>query len=280
MARVLVTGGTGFVGRAVIAVLKARGADLRCVIRSGSTGRLVGLATSDQVVETPDLFAQPAAWWAETLAGIDMVIHLAWYAEPGKYLTSGRNLDCLSGTLGLAQGAALAGVRRFIGAGTCFEYDLRIGHLAPDAPLDPLTPYAAAKASAFLTLNQWLPLQGVEFLWARLFYLHGRGEDARRLVPYLHAQMQAGAVAELTSGTQLRDFMDVDDAAALLVRDAFSDRQGASNIASGQGITVRQLAESIADLYGRRDLLKFGARADNLTDPPCVVGLRDKGDGA
>jgi dTDP-6-deoxy-L-talose 4-dehydrogenase (NAD+) len=37
---------------------------------------------------------------------------------------------------------------------------------------------------------------------------------------------------------------------------------------------VRALAESIADEYGRRDLLRFGARADSPTDPPCVVGVR------
>ena len=38
-------------------------------------------------------------------------------------------------------------------------------------------------------------------------------------------------------------------------------------------ITVRQLAEQIADEYGRRDLLRFGAREDNQVDPPCVVGI-------
>jgi dTDP-6-deoxy-L-talose 4-dehydrogenase (NAD+) len=39
-------------------------------------------------------------------------------------------------------------------------------------------------------------------------------------------------------------------------------------------VTVRELAERIADEYGRRDLLRFGARPDNLVDPPCVVGVR------
>ena len=194
-------------------------------------------------------------------------------------LTSEKNLDCLAGTLALARGAARAGVGRFVGAGTCFEYDLSGGDLAVDTPLDPLTPYAAAKASAFLTLGKWLPAQGVRFLWARLFYLYGEGEDARRLVPYLHQQLAAGEVAELTSGTQVRDFIEVKDAAQLIVSDAFSTREGATNIASGTGITVRELAERIADGYGRRGLLKFGARAENLTDPPRVVGLRDAGPG-
>jgi len=40
--------------------------------------------------------------------------------------------------------------------------------------------------------------------------------------------------------------------------------------------TVRQLAEQIADEFGRRDLLHFGARPDNLIDPSFVVGIRTK----
>ncbi len=271
MARVLVTGGTGFVGGAVLRVLERREIDVRCVARTPN--RLTG---AHEYVDTQDIFAETAGWWREAFRDIDLCIHLAWYAEPGKYLTSGRNLDCLAGTLAMAQGAVQAGLRRFVGVGTCFEYDLERGYLTTDTPLDPLTPYAGAKASAYLTLKQYLPLNGVEFLWARLFYLYGQGEDARRLVPYLHQQLQGGRMADLTSGTQIRDFMDVDDAAAMLVSDAFSARTGASNIAGGQGISVRQLAEQIADGYGRRDLLGFGARADNLTDPPVVIGLRDE----
>jgi len=48
--------------------------------------------------------------------------------------------------------------------------------------------------------------------WCRLFYLHGEGEDARRLVPYLRAKLIAGEPAELTSGKQIRDYLDVRDA--------------------------------------------------------------------
>ena len=268
MGRVLLTGAGGFVGGAVLRQLRARESDVVCVARPGHQGL-------GKVIETRDLFAEGTDWWANTFKGIDLCIHIAWVTEPGKYLTSHKNLDCLAGTMAMAQGAARAGLRRFVGIGTCFEYDLSGGHLGIDTPLDPLTPYAAAKASTWLTLQQYLPLNKVEFLWARLFYLFGQGEDSRRLVPYLHQQMRAGQGADLTSGTQVRDFMDVDDAAAMLVRDAFSAQQGASNIASGKGITVRALAERIADQYGRRDLLNFGARPDNLTDPPMVIGLRE-----
>jgi len=53
-----------------------------------------------------------------------------------------------------------------------------------------------------------------------------------------------------------------------------SSTTGAVNICSGEPVTVRELAESIADEYGRRDLLKFGARNDNPVDSPFMVGVR------
>ena len=206
---------------------------------------------------------------------IDTVIHAAWYAEPGQYLQSPKNLDCLQGTLNMAKGAAQAGVRRFVGIGTCFEYDLSHGMLSIETPLKPMTPYAGAKAAAFMALSQCLPAQTVEFVWCRLFYLYGEGEDTRRLVPYLRAKLAAGVPAELTSGNQIRDFIDVSEAGRLITEAALSTKQGPINICSGIPITIRQLAETIADEYARRDLLKYGVRPDNLIDPPCVVGLKN-----
>ena len=271
---VLLTGATGFVGRQVLRTLIERGQKIRAVVRDGKQEQLVVSDAIEAIVTTPDLFAENSDWWTNVCNGIDTVIHVAWYAEPDKYLQSSKNFGCLIGTLQLAKGAALAGVRRFVGIGTCIEYDLAAGVLSVNTPLRPLTPYAEAKASAFTVLSQWLPRQGVEFAWCRLFYLYGEGEDARRLVPYLRAKLAAGESAELTSGSQIRDFLDVTEAGRMIAQTALGQDQGPVNICSGISITVRQLAEQIADEYGRRDLLKFGARSDNLLESPCVIGIR------
>lgn len=272
----LLTGATGFVGRQVLRALGEKNVRVRMVVRDGKQGQFAALEGVERVVTTLDLFAEDADWWANVCQGVDTVIHVAWYAEPGKYLLSAKNLDCLIGTLHLAKGSALAGTKRFIGIGTCFEYELTGGILSVNTPLQPLTPYAGAKAAAFMALSQWLPQQGVEFAWCRLFYLHGEGEDERRLVPYLRTNLAAGEPSKLTSGKQIRDFLDVREAGQMIAETALGHQQGPVNICSGVPITVRQLAEQIADEYGRRDLLKFGARPDNLIDPPCVVGVRHK----
>jgi nucleoside-diphosphate-sugar epimerase len=273
--KILLTGSTGFIGKQVFSRLANHGAKITLVVRDSQQTMLKNNSPVDAVITTPDLFAETAEWWANALQGIDTVIHVAWYAEPGKYLQSLKNLDCLQGTLSMAKGAAQSGVRRFIGIGTCFEYDLSHGMLSVETPLKPLTPYAGAKVAAYMALSQWFPAQAVEFAWCRLFYLYGEGEDPRRLVPYLRSKLAAGEPAELTSGNQIRDFINVCEAGRLIAEAALATVQGPINICSGIPITVKQLAENIADKYGRRDLLKFGARQDNLIDPPCVVGLRN-----
>ncbi len=271
---VLVTGGTGFVGRQVLRALCAAQKKIRLIVHRNDADLAEFLPYIESTIPTANLFVEDAAWWAKVCEGVDTIIHIAWFVEPGVYLQSAINLECLSGTLALAAGAAKANVRRLVGIGTCFEYEMTPEALSINTPLRPVSVYAAAKASAFLTLSNYCATQDMEFAWCRLFYLYGEGEDPRRLVPYLHQQLSQGKVAELTSGTQVRDFLDVAEAGRMIAYVATSKIRGAINICSGVPITVRQLAEAIADEYGRRDLLNFGARPDNVVDPISVVGER------
>jgi len=146
--------------------------------------------------------------------------------------------------------------------------------LAPSSLLAPETPYAKAKVNLFKKLSKFLPSRNIEFAWCRLFYLYGEFENQRRFVPYLRSQLEKGSKAKLSSGKQIRDFMDVRLAGRSIVDIALSDKVGAVNICSEKPISVREFAEQIADEYGRRDLLDFGARPENRFEPPYIVGKR------
>jgi len=274
MTKVLITGATGFVGRHVLDALKRDKIDTKAVIRSQCNSLNSEKSGNLNIVYTDNIFLESVEWWKNVCTDVDIVIHIAWYAEPGKYLDSEENIDCLSGTINLAKGAASAGVKKFVGIGSCFEYDLTGGLISEKTPLKPLTLYAATKVSAYLTLSEYFKNTSIDFSWCRLFYLYGEGENDKRLVPYIRKKLSADEYVEMTNGTQIRDYLDVKIAAKMIVNVAFGKKIGGINICSGVPITIRSFAESIADEFGKRHLLKFGAREDNITDPPFVVGER------
>ncbi len=267
---VLLTGATGFVGRQIHRALSENGHSVRVVLRTGTGGRL---AAEADIIETEDLFAEEPAFWSKASAGVDAIIHAAWFATPGIYLHAPENLDCVRGSLALARGAASAGVGHVIGIGTCFEYALPSAHLSSDSPLGPTTLYATAKLALLQIVQPFFAGTGTTFSWARLFYLYGEGEHPSRLAAYVRQQIDRGQVARLSSGTQLRDFLDVRAAGAMVAQVVDTGQPGAINICSGRAVTVRQLAERVADAMGRRDLLEFGAAEPRPGDPTAVVGV-------
>lgn len=273
MKTVLLTGATGFVGRQIHKRLLDQGHDVVVVIRPGSGDRLMPGQSVSRIVETPDLFSESEDWWADKLAGVEAVIHAAWYVEWRKYTDSDINFDCVSGTLAMARGAAKSGVRHFVGVGTCMEYLLPSTELTIDSVLSPTTLYSACKLSVYHMLSEYFSKLDLTFSWCRLFYLYGEGENPSRLVPYVRERLSRGEIAKLSAGTQVRDFLDVGKAGAMIADVITTGQPGAINICSGQPTTIRQLVEFIADEYGRRDLLEFGAAVVHPSDPAAVVGV-------
>jgi len=272
MKRILLTGSTGFVGRQILKSLIAKGASVTVTLRPDQN-----VPDGAYHIRTQNLFSESVEFWKKNCENHSAVIHSAWYTEPGKYLHASENLACLAGTINLFQGAKAAGVSHFQGLGTCLEYDTSNQHLKQNkpipssAPIYPTTAYAAAKAAAYMALAKQSGC--LSFAWSRLFYLYGEGEHPSRLVPYIHAQLSSGAPAELTSGKQWRDFLDVEKAGAQIANVTLKNLIGPLNICSGDPITVAKFAENIALKYNRPDLIKLGAIPDREDEPHYLVGV-------
>ena len=255
MKRVVVTGGSGFIGRETLAPLRERGFEVHRLDRS--TG--FDLLRDDP---TPVL-----AEIAPT-----HLLHLAWYAVPGKFWEAPENLDWVAASLRLARAFAAAGGKRITVAGSCAEYDWSGDHLDEAAtPLCPATLYGTAKAVLFDLVTAAAPALGVSLGWGRVFFPYGPFEQAGRLLPDVIDGVRAGNRVPCSDGTQRRDFVHVEDVAAALVALLDSPVEGAINIASGTAVPVRKVVAAAAALAGDTSLIDFGARPRQQGEPAVMT---------
>ncbi len=179
------TGASGFIGAQVARALLSSGCEVAAlVVPDDPLLRLIDI--KDQLtliegdLENMNTLRPSLSDWRPNAC-----VHLAWYAEPGKYLNSPKNIRMLSASLNLLSELAAVGCEQIVASGTCAEYDTDVGFLREDGPTRPATIYAATKLSLCLVGQQLAAQIGVSFAWARLFYPYGPYEDKRRAVPAL-----------------------------------------------------------------------------------------------
>ena len=270
MNHILLTGASGFIGKQVLSVLEKRGHKVRVISRNNEFNETKNI----QLVVTKNFFTETYDWYRKVCQEIDVVIHLAWYVEPGLYLDSEKNIECLIGTINFANAIKDLKIRKFIGVGTCLEYDLKEKYLTTDTKIIPQSLYAASKASCNYMLRNIFGNSGIEFTWARLFNLYGEGEDGRRLFQYIKNRIEKNEIAYLSCGKKIRDYQHVGQAAVDICNLLERDISPAVNICSGIGVSIETIAKKIANEYGKPDLLNFSCKANIDCDEDIIVGIK------
>ena len=269
---VLVTGAGGFVGSQVVRQLVASNVEVAAMVRPGSGHpRLSGLEDTVRILEA-DLSDSESVARALAISKPEACIHTAWYAVPGKYLTSAHNLDSLRASLSLLEQLASAGCGHLVGVGTCFEYEMRHEPLTENSPNRPFTLYAAAKLAFMLVSEQRARQLDVTMAWARLFYLYGPFEDERRLMPQAIKALSSGAEFSTTAGDQVRDYLHIEDVAAGLCALSRHRLSGVFNVCSGEAVTIAGLMQTLGELLGRPELIRLGAFPPRDWDPAYICG--------
>jgi nucleoside-diphosphate-sugar epimerase len=268
--RVLLTGATGFIGSHLARHLVRNGCEVHALVRESSDfSRIRDLIPCLRLVHC-DLNSRDQVKALIPEIGADVCIHAAWYVVHGKYLHAAENSEMLGASLNLATMLAESGCRRFVGLGTCFEYDTEAGYLCEDSPLQPRSLYAATKMALQVALGNLAARSSMSVAWARLFYLYGSFEDPRRLVPSVIRPLLQNQRALTTPGEQVKDFLHIEDCAAAIWAIAQSSITGPVNIGSGQPVAVRDLVFKIAKLVDRPELAGIGALPCNPSDPMFV----------
>lgn len=251
--KILLTGATGWIGSHVARQLVDRGHEVHCTVRMTSDlGRLEGILSRIRIHEAPLDFAPIEA---------EVLVHLAWYTDPDKYLQAPENEECY-----LASKRLIGQVGcRVVAAGTCFEYDTQLGRLSESSPLKPLTVYSRCKNA----LREHLESRP-NSVWLRVFYQYGPYEHPHRQIPSVIRKLLEGREIPLSPGGQQKDFLHVEDVASAVVAIAESKLEGPLNIGSGSATSQRLMLSILGHCSNRPGLLKFGELPYHQNEPMLI----------
>ena len=247
MKRVVLTGGTGFVGANLVHRLVAEGHQTHLLVRSGcSPWRIesirdritlheVDLGDADRVKTT---IATIAPAWIFHLAA-----HGAYSWETDAAQITRTNVV---GTKNLLAAALDARVEMFVNTGSSSEYG-RQDHAPPEtAQGTPDTPYGIAKAAATAMCVYVATVHGVRVCTLRLYSVYGPYEDPRRFLPSLIVHGRRGMLPPLVSAATARDFIFVDDvveAYLAAVRHTAEEPGAIYNVGTGVQTTIGEAVE-------------------------------------
>jgi nucleoside-diphosphate-sugar epimerase len=276
-ARILVTGAAGFIGRHLCARLLADGASVHALVRP--TTDVAPLAPlSGIAVERVDLSDRAAVEALAARLEPDIVFHLASgdHRRPADGLSDARNAIAEGPALFVDLLAALAAAPRppaaLVRGASLAEYGPIATPYREDQREEPADSHAAGAMAATrfgAMLAARLPFATVS---ARLALIYGPGQSARFLVPSLIRRLMAGHPAHVARPTDRRDLMHVDDAVEGLIAVARKPASPVVNLCTGQGPTMRAVAEAIAaELGAPPTLLSFGP-ADPPGGTPTLIG--------
>ena len=263
--RVLLTGGSGFVGRYVLNALQHQGIEVVTVGRARPQ-------TAIPFIEADLLSVSDFGPLMQQVQATHL-LHLAWYAEHGKYWTSPLNLRWAEATTRLVEAFCVAGGQQVVIAGTCAEYDWAHGYCREDStPLNPATLYGTAKDVTRRLVMAVCAQHQVPCAWGRIFLPYGQGESASRLIPSLIDVFRGEREPFGVNATAYRDFLHAYDVAEGFVRLLTTGASGAYNICSGEPVRSAEVVTTLATLLGADPEPVLALTTERPGEPTLLVG--------
>jgi len=284
LAKYLVTGVAGFIGRSIAAALLARGETVRG-IDSFITGRRENLFGLEGMEFVEGDLADPAAC-AEVCRGVEIVFHEAALASVPRSVADpvATNVNCVDATLNLLVAAREAGVRRVVYAGSSSAYGD-----TPTLPKhegmmpNPISPYAVAKLAGEHYMRVFARVYGMETVVLRYFNVFGPYQDPTShysgVLAVFCRRMLAGEQPTIYGdGEQSRDFTYIDNVvhANLLAAGAPAEKVSGRtmNTATGARITMNETFRLLRELTGYEGEPAYAnPRAGDIRDSLADIGL-------
>lgn len=249
MKRILVTGGSGFVGSHLCGHLRTRGYDVHATFRRQAPEPRDSHVTWHHWHGDEDEFARIAR-----TARPDIVIHAAARAMPSRDLREfpSQYRETVQPCLAVALGAS-TDVELLMFLGSCEEYGAGPAPAVETQALHAMSPYGWAKISAYHGARAVCESKGVSWCWLRPYLVFGPGQLGDRLIPTTIQRCLHAQEVPLTAGEQTRDFVYVPDLCSMIGRVIEQPRRAVGqvlNLCSGQPRTIHDVASTIQRIVG------------------------------
>lgn len=266
--RILITGGSGFIGSCLARELIAAGGDVHLLLRPEfQNWRLKDLAGRFGI-HRADLRDAAAVRRAVEACRPDVVFNLATHGaypfqtDRGEILTTN-----LLGTVNLLEALRGRDYKALVHAGSSSEYGHKTTAMCEGDRLEPRSDYAIGKAAAtHLCLAEGY--KGRPVTVVRIFSAYGPWEGPSRIASHVMSSCLRGEPPQVTAGSQPRDFVFVDDVVRLLrvAADEPTARSQILHAGTGRRQTVRDMVEAIVAHVGGLPPL-YGVETTRLDEP-------------
>ena len=252
MSRLLVVGGTGFIGKNFSELAFNKGLKVTILSKSGIMNELNSSNLEVIKVNLLDLIELKKVLKGRSF---EYIVNLSGYIDHSPYFSGGSNVlkDHLFGLLNLLNSIDRTILKSFIQIGSSDEYG---GLPAPQEETmreSPISPYSSAKVASTHFLQSLNKTEGFPVSILRLFLVYGVGQKSDRFIPQVIEGCLNDSSFKTSEGKQLRDFTYVDDISkgilgALESKEILGE---VVNLASGQGIPISTLISLIQEKVGQ-----------------------------
>lgn len=270
MKRVVVTGGTGFVGANVVRAMLARGNETHLFVRPQYRDWRIRSIANDLQLHVVDLCDQSRV--TELLRAIqpDWVFHLAAYGGYESQMDAMTAMRTnLEATVSLLLSTVQIGFESFVHTGSSSEYGRKDHPPAESEGIQPNSYYAVMKAAATLFCQHVGSALNANVSTLRLYSVYGPFEEPTRLIPTLISRGFRGELPPLTAPETVRDFVYVDDVVAALARSAELPQLQAGkvfNIGTGKQTSLREVVALTRRVFQIEREEQWGSMSDRSWD--------------
>ncbi len=263
--KILVTGGTGFIGAHLLRALCASGSRPSALTRKREQVASLAADVREQVRwQELDVRDGEAVQHFIQAERPDVIFHLAGTRGRGSIEESARLCAELNvrATANMLEAAKSAGVRRVILTGSADEYGKQAGPLKESMDLQPTSVYGNSKAGATRLAQKMFEEEAVPVVILRPFTIYGPQQPREMFVAEAIECAVNGMPFRMSEGTQKRDLIFVDDVVLALLAAASAPQVEGKviNIASGKAESLRDVAQLIWEISESRAPLLIGAR--------------------